>query len=63
MGQEQEPEGESDGADSDEADWSTDDDEAEWEGRLQDPPPTDQQPEWPDEDLEWGSQDDILLTS
>ena len=58
---EQEPEKEGSEAESDEADWSTDDDEAEWDDRLRDPAPADQQPESPDEDLEWGPHDDIRL--
>ena len=63
MGQEQEPEGESDGADSDEADWSTDEDEEDWDSRLQDPPPAGPQDALLDEDLEWGPQADIRLAA
>ena len=60
---EEEPEGAEDGADSDEADWLTDDDEAEWEGRPRDSPPAGQQAAPLEEDLEWGPQADIRLAT
>ena len=53
--------GEGSEAGSDVADWTTDEDEAEWETRLQGTTPLDQHSESSDEDIDWRQCDDIQV--
>ena len=64
-GEEEDPEtghgGEGSAAGSDVADWTTDEDEEEWETRLQGTTPLDQHNESSDEESEWRQCDDIQV--